>query len=312
MGNCRSSASSHNDEPHHNPPKDPGCCLLVTTADQETIQRAEPLVPPNENAKATIAVVLGEEGSPDLIRHILSFLLPSPTGTPCALPALQRKRLRKSIQSSLAVCRSWNQAAWKCISPSIPGVVSSSTLATIKKQVVHVDLDFLGDQFTQEIEKLISAHSFELSKSEKDVVWTEINQSPLQRDKMIRWYKMFLVIKAVECHAEKIPSNPQVAVWKEKCQPFRALDIMWHAHMLAPRVYLEHCRLLAGKGLDHTEGYISPSEVPKSDLKSKVEVVFRSEAMVNEFARFYPELGQTPEIAVDSVIQSLFDNVCCG
>lgn len=45
--------------------------------------------------------------------------------------------------------------------------------------------------------------------------------------------------------------------------PTKAIDVIWHAHMLSPRAYADDCRRLFGDILDHDGGFGStPEQLP--------------------------------------------------
>jgi hypothetical protein len=70
----------------------------------------------------------------------------------------------------------------------------------------------------------------------------------LLRSEVTRYLKFLLLAQL----------NPGVAL-----APTKGIDVIWHAHMLAPRVYALDCQRLFGQVLDHDGGFGStPEELP--------------------------------------------------
>ena len=66
----------------------------------------------------------------------------------------------------------------------------------------------------------------------------------------------------------------------ERCQPTQILDRFWHAHMLHPRLYSEHCAAILGASgliVDHDPCYMSPKTIKGSGLLDKLSKVFKYE-----------------------------------
>jgi hypothetical protein len=55
------------------------------------------------------------------------------------------------------------------------------------------------------------------------------------------------------------------------------VDKFWHAHMLSPKLYEKHCKILIGEIIDHEAMYTSPKKIGGSDYRYKKAFLFQFE-----------------------------------
>ena len=137
---------------------------------------------------------------------------------------------------------------------------------------------------------------------------------------VIRAYKMFLVVKAVEWNWRGEEAKGCID-WSKKANAPHIIDLMWHAHILHTKTYASDCALLLGVDgelVHHEPAYWMPQELKGvACFERKVKALFKhqlSQAVVDE------EVGiglilfgiNTPQDLHLHVEQLFMDDEGCG
>mmetsp|Transcript_16631 Transcript_16631/g.31213 ORF Transcript_16631/g.31213 Transcript_16631/m.31213 type:complete len:366 (-) Transcript_16631:32-1129(-) len=313
-------------------------CSKSSSSPEGTIT-AVVATPPDENAKEIMESVLGSSGGdPNLIRHILSFMVPPEnlSNTRSTLADIftterAKKQVAEDIQSCLSVCKLWNIAMWENMTPSdgIPGVLSHKELVQLKKRIVSIELFFLGQELESELEENISKQREYMQQQLRERL--DVQQFTAAA---IISYKQFLLVKAIEFLAERKQHDQREEkdeattadiippCWLEKCQATAIIDKMWHEHMLSPQKYHADCHLLAEGIIDHQRHYLNPRLHEGSDYPSKLQLVCGVEKTIADrhsrgrdksYRRRLEHQGnRTVEGFVKAFVHSINMETCCG
>jgi hypothetical protein len=196
-------------------------------------------------------------------------------------------------------------------------MLSPEKLAKIKSTSMQLDLSTIENKFIHDAEETWSVEGI-------DIISDRFGGTQKEFAKIIsKEYRHFLVIKCIEIlvrthnhHDDDDDADPLklVNVWMEKCTPTKIVDKFWHAHMLSPKLYNEHCIKLIGKIIDHDSMYESPKTFVGSDYKSKKDFIFKFEEKCGFFLSnredvFGGRMGNDGEGEIDTLLFSPDVNV---
>ncbi|GMH94889.1 hypothetical protein TL16_g13029 [Triparma laevis f. inornata] len=89
---------------------------------------------------------------------------------------------------------------------------------------------------------------------------------------VLRAYKMFLVVKAVELSTQ---SSTSIS-WSTKCNAPHIVDLLWHAHILHTKKYSNDCKKLCGEMVHHEPEYwLGEGEKEEAGFEGKVRALFK-------------------------------------
>jgi hypothetical protein len=219
-------------------------------------------------------------------------------------------KLRALSSNYSSVCKSFQHAVSEVVHDGARAVVAPHMLRDIKQGVRALDLHRLAPVYMQEAKGRIGFFQY-FCEDEDTVITKDMIHyfcstmpdsladkledtdaaSPFENEDEFVWhvteaYKKFLVVKCVEtlvvrrvATGELDPTAPDVEMWTTRCQPTRIIDMMWHAHMLSPKLYQLHCLELAGETIDHDAGYVMDDTDTKSafGMNAKIDALFKHE-----------------------------------
>lgn len=237
--------------------------------------------------------------------------------------------LQQSVRTLPLVSKTWRGFFGEMVNKQVRGgeLLSPSDLATLKTRVFQLDLTSVYDSFIKEVKKIWG------NSEDGDVVDVVVDRfgsgrggpggtAELGFSKLVAVeYRRFLLVKSVETLvAKKVAageqSNNKAAAgagaarssskitqkWLEKCVPSKLVDVFWHAHMLAPKKYMQDCNILIGEIIDHDAGYVSPGKFAGSDYYAKKKHLFQYELQFPTEDVFGGRLGNNGEGEVDTLL----------